>query len=83
MEDFNTAPISQEVEGGATDITGNVELEFEIFLVNDDREERKESLLLWLNASASDSRDSVTIPANRRCIRVDIDPDQDGELMHA
>ena len=82
VEDFNTASISQVIASNATDHTGRVELEFTIPLVNDDREEQKESLLLWLNASTSDNRDSVTFTAGRRCIRVDIKPDQDGKLMH-
>ena len=83
VEDFNAEPVRQVISSDATDQTGSIELDFIIPLVDDDREERKESLLLWLNASVSDgSSDSVTYTANRRCIRVDITPDQDGELEH-
>ena len=82
MEDFNPEPVRRVISSTATEQTGSVELDFEIPLVDDDREEEKESLLLWLNASVSNSEDSVTFTTNRRCIRVDITPDQDGELLH-
>ena len=83
VEDFNPEPVMQVISSDATDNTGSIELDFRIALVDDAREERKESFFLWLNASTSDDRDSVMFTAGRRCIRVDISPDGDGEeLVH-
>ena len=46
---------------------------------DDSTREAEEYFLLWLNASTSDEADSITFMADRRCIRVSIGADQDGE----
>lgn len=81
VEDFNPAPVETVVSSDATDALGRAEFDVSVPLIDDTIEEPLvEYFLLWLNASQNTETDTIRFDPARRCIRVDIEADSDGEF---